>query len=479
MMKTSIWWIRRDLRLEDNRALQAALSDGEAVVPVFILDPVLLSSRYVGEKRVAFLLGGLRKLGRALRGRGSYLVVRQGEAIEQLAALLEEVRAAHIYAEEDLSPYARRRDAAVSQSLPLTLVDGVTVHRVEIINKADGSPYTVYTPFSRRWKELSAPAPGALLGAPQRITTPQNIRGFPIPERPRLPESVPFPPGEQEAQRRLDVFVQGDGEDPIDSYAEHRNRMDLDGTSGLSPYLRFGMISARQVVVSALQKRAAAPGERSRRGAEVWIDELIWREFYMSILFHFPQVLRQSFRPAYDHIEWRNGEGHFSAWCDGKTGFPVVDAAMRQLVQSGWMHNRARMIAASFLVKDLLIDWRWGERFFMQHLVDGDPAANNGGWQWTAGTGTDAAPYFRIFNPILQGKKFDPHGHYVRHWLPKLALVPDKYLHEPWKMPAIVQKQVKCLIGRDYPEPLVDHARARLATLEAYDRARNEPTEGG
>ena len=238
--------------------------------------------------------------------------------------------------------------------------------------------------------------------------------------------------------------------------------------------MRFGMLSSRQAVVSALQKS----NESAQGGAEVWLNELIWREFYMSILYHFPQVLKRSFQPAYDLIKWRNDENKFYAWRYGETGYPVVDAAMRQLLQSGWMHNRARMIVASFLVKDLLIDWRWGERWFMQHLVDGDPAANNGGWQWTAGTGTDAAPYFRIFNPVLQGKKFDPHGNYVRHWLPELAQVPDKFVHEPWKMPLSIQTQVKCRIGRDYPQPIVDHALARQNTLDAYAAARQLYKDG-
>jgi deoxyribodipyrimidine photo-lyase len=478
-MKTNLWWIRRDLRLADNQALQAAIADGGLVTPVFILDPVLLSSPYVGEKRLAFLLGGLRELDRALRRRGSYLVVRQGKAFEQLAVLAEELKAARVFAEEDFSPYARRRDAAAGRRLSLKLVEGITVHRPEMIGKADGSPYTVYTPFSRRWKELPAPVPGSLLAAPSHIPTPPGVSSLAIPGRPPVAASVPFPPGEEEAQRRLDVFIQGAGESPITWYAERRDRMDLDGTSGLSPYLRFGMLSARTAVVSALLKRSTAPDEGSRKGAEVWLNELIWREFYMSILFHFPRVLKGSFRPAYDRVEWRNNRDHFDAWCKGQTGYPVVDAAMRQLAQSGWMHNRGRMIVASFLVKDLLIDWRWGERWFMQHLVDGDPAANNGGWQWTAGTGTDAAPYFRIFNPVLQGKKFDPQGDFVRQWLPELARVEERYVHEPWKMPEAVQEKAGCVIGRDYPKPIVDHASARLATLEAYGQARDQVRKGG
>jgi deoxyribodipyrimidine photo-lyase len=479
LMKTNLWWLRRDLRLRDNQALHAALANGEAVVPVFVLDPVLLSSTYAGEKRVAFLMYGLRELDKTLRDRGSYLVVRQGKALDQLTALAKETEAAHIYAEADVSPYARRRDEAVHQQLALKLVDGIAIHQPGIVQKADGSPYTVYTPFSRRWKELPAPDPASLLPAPQTVPTPPNISSFPIPDQPLLPESVPFPPGEQEAQRRLDAFVQSSIRAPIALYADHRNRMDLHGTSRLSPYLRFGMLSARQVVVAALQKRLEASDEQNRKGADVWLNELIWREFYLSILFHFPRVLQQSFRPEYNHIAWRNDESHFAAWREGQTGYPVVDAAMRQLVQSGWMHNRARMIVASFLVKDLLIDWRWGERWFMQHLVDGDPAANNGGWQWTAGTGTDAAPYFRIFNPVLQGKKFDPRGNYVRRWLPELAQVPDKYLHEPWKTPLAIQQQANCVIGRDYPRPIVDHAQARQATLDAYSRAREQNASGG
>ncbi|MGB3717626.1 MAG: deoxyribodipyrimidine photo-lyase [Candidatus Promineifilaceae bacterium] len=478
-MNTNLWWIRRDLRLIDNQAIQAARVRGEAIVPVFILDPALLSSAYTGENRVAFLMAGLRELDKALRDRGSYLVVRQGQALEQLGALMEETSATAIYAEEDVSPYARRRDASVSQHLPLNLVGGVAVHHPDLIYKADGLPYTVYTPFSRRWKELPAPEPGSLLPAPKRMPTPPDIDSLPIPDRLQLSKAIPFLPGEQEAQRRLNAFLSADGEASITRYAGQRDRMDLNGTSGLSPYLRFGMLSARQAVVSALQKRSTVLDEKGQRGVEVWLSELIWREFYMSILYHFPQVLRQSFRTAYHHIAWRNNEDHFAAWCDGQTGYPVVDAAMRQLAQSGWMHNRARMIAASFLVKDLLIDWRWGERWFMQHLVDGDPAANNGGWQWTAGTGTDASPYFRTFNPVLQGKKFDPHGNYVRHWLPKLVQVPDKYLHEPWKMPEAVQAEVECMIGRDYPRPIVLHTVARQKTLDAYALAREQHSSGG
>ena len=249
--------------------------------------------------------------------------------------------------------------------------------------------------------------------------------------------------------------------------------MGITDKGGAPPfYLRFGMISARQAVATAVSCLENASSKAARQGAETWLSELIWREFSSHILAHFPHVLRGNFRPEYDGIAWRNDEAEFRAWSNGRTGYPLVDAAMRQLTTTGWMHNRARMVVASFLVKDLLIDWRWGEKFFMQHLLDGDPAANNGGWQWAAGTGTDAAPYFRIFNPTAQAKKFDPDGRYIRKWLPELADVPQKFIHEPWQMPESVQNSSSCRIGQEYPAPIVAHHEARERTLAAYKNAR-------
>jgi len=463
----ALWWIRRDFRLSDNQTLAAALAGAEQVVPVFVLDPALWKSPHASEKRRAFLLGGLRELDADLRARGSRLIVRQGHPGDQLKALVDEVGASIIFAEEDYSPYARRRDAQVARHVPLHLISSLTVHPPEVVVKKDGKPYTVFTPFSRAWKALPPPKPNSVLPAPRHIPTPANVPGHTLPADAGLLSEVPFAPGEAEAQDRLSQFVDCD-DPPIYRYGEARNRMDLAGTSQLSPYLRFGMLSARQAVVAAYSAMESAPNKSARASAEAWLNELVWREFYLSILYHFPNVLTQAFRAELRNIPWRNDEREFAAWCEGRTGYPVVDAAMRQLKATGWMHNRARMIVASFLVKDLLIDWRWGERWFMQHLVDGDPASNNGGWQWTAGVGTDAAPYFRVFNPVLQGEKFDPGGNYVRRWVPELADVPDKFIHKPWEMPMDVQRASGCLIGRDYPAPIVNHAKARERLLSAY-----------
>jgi len=476
-MKTAIWWVRRDLRLADNQALTAALRQAEQVVPVFVLDPALRASPWVGEQRLAFLYDGLRSLDHDLRQRGSYLVIRSGDPVRVVADLHRAVRAEATFAEADYSPYARRRDEKAARELPIEFMLGLTVHAPDDVLKADGTPYTVFTPFSRAWR--ARPWPGEPLPAPRRIPTPSGIKSQDIPDAPRQSDRVPFRAGEAEAKRRLVVFTRK----VLASYEQDRNRMALAGTSGLSPYLRFGMLSARQAVSAARRAGEMAADEPARRSADVWLSELIWREFYIAVLYHFPHARQTAFRLALRDIPWINDRRDFAAWAEGRTGYPVVDAAMRQLLQTGWMHNRARMITASFLTKDLLIDWRWGERHFMQRLVDGDPASNNGGWQWAAGTGTDAAPYFRVLNPVLQGVRFDPDGAYVRRFVPELAKVPAKYIHHPWTMPADVQGRAGCLIGGDYPAPIVDHKLARERVLLAYrtsvDRrrpARRQPT---
>lgn len=468
---TAIWWIRRDLRLADNQALTGAMEYGGQVIPLFILDPLLLGSAYVGERRLGFLLGGLFLLHEELQSRGSRLILRHGPPAQVLAQLIAESGATAIFAEADHSPYARQRDGALASALPLHLTDGLTALPPGVVAKEDGKPYTVFTPFQRRW--LSMQPSNAPLPAPGEIATPDGIASA---EWPALlaPAAISpdFPLGEAEALARLQRFSGGTPA-PLFDYANNRDRPDLHGTSQLSPYLRLGMLSARQCFAAAAQAEDHAPSSAARTGVAVWKSELIWREFYVNILHHFPQARTAPFRREYAEIGWRNDPDDFDAWCRGYTGYPFVDAAMRQLAATGWMHNRARMVVASFLVKHLLIDWRWGERFFMQHLLDGDPAANNGGWQWAAGTGTDAAPYFRIFNPILQSRNFDPEGVYIRRWVPELAHLPTAALHAPWEMSKEEQSRMGCRVGQEYPAPLVEHAFARQRALESYKAALN------
>ncbi|MBK5108134.1 MAG: deoxyribodipyrimidine photo-lyase [Anaerolineales bacterium] len=470
-MGTNIWWIRRDLRLEDNQALSDAISSADNVIPLFILDPKLIASSKSGSKRFAFLGNSLDALDKDLRTRGSRLVLRRGTPVDVLTVLAWENQVNQIFAEADYSPYARRRDEQVARQLPLKLSDGLSVSHPEALMNKNGNPYRVFTPYMRNWKAQYSIQSEQLLPAPDHLSTPTELpsEGFPI--KPGLGKSLLFEPGEKAANARLDAFLNSPKRG-IYCYAEQRNRMDMDGTAVISPYLRFGLLSMRHCVYAAQLAMKEAPDQESRVSAEIWLNELIWREFYLAILYHFPGVMKNSFREDLRAISWRNDADEFLAWCEGRTGYPIVDAAMRQLLETGWMHNRGRMIVASFLVKDLIIDWRWGERFFMQQLVDGDPAANNGGWQWTAGTGTDAAPYFRVFNPVLQGKKFDPQGVFIRRWLPVLSEVPEKFIHSPWFMPEEIQRQSRCIIGQDYPYPIIDHSFARERILEVYNRAK-------
>jgi deoxyribodipyrimidine photo-lyase len=477
MVTTALWWVRRDLRLTDNQALTAALAHADRVVPVYLLDEELMPSTGAGEKRRAFLFGGLYRLDKDLQARGSRLIVRRGDPKEELAALLTETGASTIFAEEEYSPYARGRDAGVAKTLPLRLSGGLNVHPPDAVRQANGEPYTVFTPFAKAWRMLSPPPVRDVLAPPTRLSPPPNVDSLLISEEMALPASLLFPPGEGEAQRRLQAFVDmGEGDRPgclalIFCYDEMRNRLDVDGTSQLSPYLGLGMLSARQAVVSAASATDAAPDAEARYNAERWLDALIWREFATSILYHYPQSARQGFRAELRNVPWEDDRAAFDAWTKGHTGYPLVDAAMRQLVQTGWLHNRARMVAASLLVKDLLVDWRWGEHFFMQHLLDEDLAANNVGWQRAAGTGTGAAPYLNILNPALQGKKHDPEGMFVRRWVPELAHVPAQYIHQPWTMPPDVQRESGCVIGRDYPAPSLDHGWARERAMEFFGEA--------
>jgi deoxyribodipyrimidine photo-lyase len=482
-MTRLIWWLRRDLRLNDNAALHYALTHAESVVPVFIFDSTLLKAERLRGARKAWLFDGLRALESDLQRYGSRLIVREGTPAEALLALCAEIGAEGVVFNRDYSPYAAKRDAAVQKALAERGLSAhscadLLIHEPHEVPSKSGKPYDVYSPFRRAWEALPKPEPYAISDAMRaKLRLPDELAALPSLPIPVGEQPVPQPiglPGEAEALRRLEAFIAA----PIYRYHERRDLHGEDGTSALSPYLRFGMISVRICYQAAQRARSAALDESARKGVDVWISELVWREFNYQVLARYPYSVRRNLRPAYDAVQWEDNPEHLAAWREGRTGYPVVDAAMRQLLQTGWMHNRTRMIVASFLCKDLLCDWRHGERFFMQHLLDGDVANNVGGWQWTAGTGTDAAPYFRVFNPIAQSEKFDPHGNYIRRWLPELAHLPDRFIHAPFRMSAAEQRHFGIVIGRDYPPPIVDHDVQRERALRMYAAAKQERDKG-
>jgi deoxyribodipyrimidine photo-lyase len=469
-MTRSIVWFRRDLRLADNAALLAAIQQGD-VIPAFVIDRVVLKSDRVGSKRVAWLAANLRELDRSLRERGTQLIVRRGEPATELINLARETQATNVFFNLDLTPYARRRDQRVALELEKNGVtvesfDDMTVHHPEEVVTLIGRPYQVFTAFKKAWLALPKPAADEVEALPEQMPLTVEVSSLALDSDADL--ELPAA-GESAALDRLNDFL----EETIYGYGTGRNLLDQAATSFLSPYLRFGALSIQQAYWGAMAAIDLASSKEARASAEAWLNELIWREFYMALLYHFPHTIEQPLREQFANFEWLDDEESFHAWCEGRTGYPVVDAAMRMLNATGWMHNRARMIVASFLTKDLLINWRKGERYFMQQLIDGDSASNVGGWQWSAGVGADAQPFFRVFNPTLQGQRFDPEGVFVKQWLPELRGVPIEYVHEPWKLSANDQRKYGVIIGRDYPAPIIEHSFARNRALQHYRNQNN------
>ncbi|CAG0951707.1 Deoxyribodipyrimidine photo-lyase [Anaerolineae bacterium] len=478
-MDTAIWWIRRDLRLNDNTALYAALTTAAIVIPVFILDDRLLHAPRLKGARTAWMLQGLQVLDQDIQRLGGRLIVRHGPPVSEMLAVCHESGAAAVFWNRDYSPYALKRDQSVRQALNKAGVSthdfkDLILHEPNEIPTRTGKPYEVYTPFSKAWHAVPKPPrlPDLERSELKRLNPPIGLRSDPLPTPEELgitaaPAPI-VPPGEKPALNRLADFLHK----PVYGYKEGRNDLPSPATSILSPYLRWGMISPRVCLGEAQRVLERTPDPEARGGIVSWISELIWREFNYSILINHPRIVRQNFRPQYDAIQWGNNPQWLDAWQSAQTGYPIVDAAIRQLLEAGWMHNRARMIVASFLCKDLLIDWRQGEAFFMRHLLDGDLANNVGGWQWTAGTGTDAAPYFRIFNPHAQSQKYDPQGEYIKTYVPALKNVPPAYIHAPHLMPRTLQERTGCVIGQDYPLPIVHHDQQRPKALMMYSAAR-------
>ncbi|WP_418319221.1 cryptochrome/photolyase family protein [Piscinibacter sakaiensis] len=472
-------WLRRDLRLDDNAALHRGLTIGRRVWCVFVFDTDILDPLPRRDRRVEFIRDSLAEVDAGLADLGSAggvrLLVRHGRAVEQITSLAEALGVDAVVASHDDEPAALARDEAVREALRRqgrafhTVKDHVVFERSELLTQA-GAPYGVFTPYKKAWlakvddfylkaypiarhaAALAPPPAGIEAGVPELAEI-----GF---EATNL-QQLQLPSGASGAATLLDQFLQR-----IDDYDEQRNYPGRRGTSYLSVHLRFGTVSIRRLAREARTRAAAGS-----TGAASWLSELIWRDFYHQVLHHHPHVVDASFRPAYDRIAWESGalaESRFAAWCEGRTGYPLVDAAMAQINQTGYMHNRLRMVVASFLVKDLGIDWRWGERYFARQLNDYDLAANNGGWQWASSSGCDAQPWFRIFNPTAQSRKFDPDGRFIRRYLPQLAKLPDAALHEPAQAAPAVLAAAGIEIGRDYPAPIVDHAEARQHTLQRY-----------
>lgn len=444
-MNVGVVWFRRDLRLTDNPAWSAATATCDQVIAAFVVDPQLWDRCH--ERRRAMLAGNLRSLDGALAARGGRLWVGRGEPVETLAELIRQTGAQAVFANRDVSPYAARRDEAASAQLPMRWTEGCFVHAPGSVRSRTGTGYTVFTPYFRAWSALPPePWPGS--GSAELAGDPGA--GVPATDVP------PLEPGEEAAERRLDAFA-----DRVDRYAEERDRPDLESTSKLSVDLKWGTISPRRVV-------EALAGESPGRAA--FVRQVAWRDFWAQIMAARPETVSEALRPEYRQVRWRQDPGGFEAWKQGRTGYPLVDAGMRQLRAEGWIHNRVRMVVASFLVKDLLVDWRLGERHMRRLLLDGDVAQNVGNWQWTAGTGADAAPYFRIFNPVRQSERFDPAGDYIRRWVPELADLTDREIHTPWMLGPLD------LAARapGYPMPIVDHAEARARTLAAFEAARQQ-----
>ena len=485
-LRRALVWFRRDLRVADHPALAHALREAERVWCVFVLDTAILDGLPRDDRRVAFIRDSLVDLNGeidALSRAGAGLIVRHADAAGEIPRLAAQLDVQAVYAHHDDDPAALARDARVRAALAAegrtlrTFKDHVIFERREILTGA-GTPYGVFTPYKNAWlkalharpevlgdcgSDADAPALAGEPGSPWRrghaVPAPEEF-GFSAPAA-TLHADPGLRPGLQGGEALLAEFL-----DRIDDYDATRDFPARPGPSHLGIHLRFGTLSLRRLVAIASQRI-----EGGSRGAQTWLSELIWRDFYHQVLFHHPHVVGHAYRADCDAIRWERGEqaeAHFAAWCDGRTGYPLVDAGMRQLNATGYMHNRLRMVTASFLTKDLGVSWQRGEAYFALHLNDFELASNNGGWQWAASTGCDAQPWFRIFNPVTQSERFDPQGAFIRRWVPELRLLGGKAIHAPWKAKPAELEGAKVVLGRDYPRPIVDHDVARAKTLARF-----------
>ena len=473
---TTLLWFRRDLRLADNPALDAAVAIGRPVIPVYICDDADAGEWSPGGASRWWLHGSLSALSSEIEARGNRLILKTGPAEAVINELISETGATSVYWNRRYEPWATRRDEKIKTALKGKGMEARSFNAGLLrepwaITTQKGEPYKVFTPF---WKALRASGePDQLKPAPQRIPAPNdfsksddlNSWGL-LPTKPDWASGLrdAWTPGEDAAQSRLHDFIDA----AVFDYQDKRNLPGVSGTSRLSPHLHFGEIGPRQIWHTVIASALAQTGSPMPRGAETYLSEIAWREFSYHLLFHFPELPLKPLRTEFSNFPWANDPDALSAWQRGATGYPIVDAGMRELWTTGWMHNRVRMIVASFLIKDLLIDWQTGEKWFWDTLVDADLASNAASWQWVAGCGADATPYFRVFNPTIQGTKFDPDGSYIRRWLPEVSRLPDRLIHAPWTAKPIELADAGIELGRDYPAPIVDHSIARNRALEKY-----------
>jgi deoxyribodipyrimidine photo-lyase len=460
MMKRVIHWFRRDLRLHDNTALRAAHEAAAEVVTVYILSEWNAEHRWTGAPRQEFLCGSLAALARSLERAGGRLIIRQGHADEVIGTLIGETGAEAIFFNRDTDPFGRGMEEKVGRvagnlGVAMHATKDAAIHERDEVLTGKGEPFRVFTPYAKAWHKLAKPSVHL---APGRMKTPGELESLELPALRTWGLKAGaeiIEAGEDAARNRLEWFLR----EPIGHYGWRRDFPGAAGTSRLSQDLRFGLLSPREVFARAIAARAGANAEEAR-SIDTYVNELIWREFYMQVLWHWPRVLEEDFNPEHRNVRWYEPGEDFEAWKNGETGFPIVDAAMRQLNATGFMHNRLRMIVAMFLTKDLHLHWKLGESYFMQRLVDGEIASNNGGWQWSAGTGADAAPYFRIQNPWTQSARFDPKGEFIKQWVPELRGVHAAEL--------ATAPQPGRRICAKYPAPIVDHAREREVALKLF-----------
>jgi len=470
---TTVFLFRNDLRLDDNPGLAKAAANG-LVIPLFVHDPKAMGDQAPGGAAKWWLHHSLNALDKSLRDLGSKLIIRQGDTFDNVLAIVRDAEASAVHLSRGYAPWEVKleqhlHDALDQRGGTLRRFGGSILFEPEAVKTQGGDPYKVFTPFWRACLKLDPPL--GHTAQPNKLEPPaawpDGLKVDDLDFQPTTPDwsgglQESWAPGEVGARERLETFI----EDAADDYKKGRDVPSIEGTSRLSPHLKWGEISPRTVWRAVKDAKVC--------GEEPYIRELGWRDFAHHLLFHFPTMPETPLREEFTQVPWLTNAKVLECWQRGQTGYPIVDAGMRELWHTGWMHNRVRMITASFLVKHLLVHWRRGAAWFMDTLVDADPANNNAGWQWVAGCGTDAAPYFRVFNPTLQGEKFDGDGDYVRHWVPELAHVPDKFLHQPWEAGPLILKEAGVTLGTDYPEPIVEHRTARKRALEAYDAVKKD-----